>query len=79
MSERDFIFFIYFHFALAIISSRFSLRGRRSKGKGRELGRETTRERGGRREEGNAFKETIVSPSRLLIKKNHKNNATVND
>ena len=30
------------------------------KGRGRELGRETTRERGGRREEGNACKEAIV-------------------
>ena len=30
------------------------------KGRGRELGRETTREGGGRREEGNACKEAIV-------------------
>ena len=30
------------------------------KGRGRELGRDTTRERGGRREEGNACKEAIV-------------------
>ena len=30
------------------------------KGRGRELGRNTTRERGGRREEGNACKEAIV-------------------
>ena len=30
------------------------------KGRGRELGRETVREGGGRREEGNAYKEAIV-------------------
>ena len=30
------------------------------KGRGRELGRDTTRERGGRREEGNACKDAIV-------------------
>ena len=30
------------------------------KGRGRELGRETAREGGGRREEGNAWKEAIV-------------------
>ena len=30
------------------------------KGRGRELGRDTTRERGGRREEGNVCKDAIV-------------------
>ena len=59
-----------------------SLRGRRSKGKGkgitargegnygargRELGRETTREGGGRR--GTPARKPLFSPSRLLIKK----------
>ena len=33
---------------------------RKGRGRGRELGRETTREGGGRGEEGNACKETIV-------------------
>ena len=44
------------------------------KGRGRELGRETTRERGGRREEGGGRKgkparKPLFSPSRLLIKR----------
>ena len=47
------------------------------KGRGRELGRETTREGGGRR--GTPARKPLFSPSRLLIKKNNKNNATVND
>ena len=47
--------------------SHHSLRGRRSKGKGRELGRETTREGGGRR--GTLARKPLFSPSRLLIKK----------
>ena len=42
--------------------------------RGRELGRETTRERGGRREEGGGRKGTparkpLFSPYRLLIKR----------
>ena len=37
------------------------------KGRGRELGRETTRERGGRR--GTPARKPLFSPSRLLIKK----------
>ena len=51
-----------------------NLRGMRSKGKGRELGREIAR-KGGKRRETPARK-PLFSPSRLLIKKN---NATVND
>ena len=47
------------------------------KGRERELGRETTREGGGRR--GTPARKPLFSPSRLLIKKNNKNNATVND
>ena len=47
------------------------------KGRGRELGRETTREGGGRR--GTPARKPLFSPWRLLIKKNNKNNATVND
>ena len=47
------------------------------KGRGRELGRETTRERGGRR--GTLARKPLFSSSRLLIKKMAKNNATVND
>ena len=55
-----------------------SLRGRRSKGKGlRELGHQNTREGGGRR--GTPARKPLFSPSRLLIKKNNENNATVND
>ena len=54
-----------------------SLRGRRLKGKGKgSMARDHAR---GRREEGNACKETIVfaiPPTKL---KNNKNNATVND
>ena len=56
------------------------------KGRGRELGRETTRggggrreEGGGRREEGNACKEAIVFAFPLTNYKKNKNNATVND
>ena len=60
-----------------MIMSHHSLRGRRSKGKGRELGRETTREGGGRR--GTPARKPLFLPSRLLIKKNDKNNAIVND
>ena len=37
------------------------------KGRGRELGRETTREGGGRR--GTPARKPLFSPSRLLIKK----------
>ena len=48
-----------------------SLSGRRSK----ELGRETTREGGGRK--GTLARKPFFSPSRLLIKKITKNNATV--
>ena len=65
---------LYFRsFAVSVSSTRFhikvkrSLRGRRSKGKGRELGRETTREGGGRR--GTPARKPLFSPSRLLIKK----------
>ena len=47
------------------------------KGRGRELGRETTREGGGRR--GRPARKPLFSPSRLLMKKINKNNATVND
>ena len=45
------------------------------KGRGRELGRETTRERGGRREEGGGgrkgtpARKPLFSPYRLLIKR----------
>ena len=37
------------------------------KGRGRELGRETTRERGGRK--GTPARKPLFSPSRLLIKR----------
>ena len=47
------------------------------KGRGRELGRETTREGGGRR--GTPARKPLFSPSRLLIKKITKITATVND
>ena len=49
------------------------------KGRGTELGCEITREGGGRR--GTPARKPLLSPSRLLIKKNNnnKNNATVND
>ena len=50
---------------------------RRGSGRGRELGQETTREGGGRR--GTPARKPLFSPSRLLIKKITKNNATVND
>ena len=47
------------------------------KGRKRELGTETTREEEGRR--GTPARKPLFSPSLLLIKKNNKNNATVND
>ena len=47
------------------------------KGRGRELGRETTGEGGGRR--GAPARKPLFSPFRLLIKKNYKNKATVNE
>ena len=47
------------------------------KGRGRELGRETACERGGRR--GTPASKPLFSPSRLLMEKNNKNKATVND
>ena len=50
---------------------------RRGRGRGRELGHETTGEGGGRR--GTPTRKPLFSPSRLLIKKITKNNATVND
>ena len=65
--------------SIKVILGFLSLRGRRSKGKGpgRELGRETAREGGGRR--GTPESKPLFSPFRLLIKKNNTNNATVND
>ena len=47
------------------------------RGRGRELGRETACEGGGRR--GTPASKPLFSPSRLLIEKNNKNKATVND
>ena len=47
------------------------------KGRGRELGRETACEGGGKR--GTSARKPLFSPSRLLIEKNDKNKATVND
>ena len=47
------------------------------KGRGRELGRETTREGGGRR--GTPARKPLFSPSRLLIKKITKITQLVND
>jgi len=47
------------------------------KGRGRELRHKTTREGGGRR--GMPASKPLFSPSRLLIKKNNKNKATVNN
>ena len=56
------------------------------KGRARELGRETAREvggrreeGGGRREEGNAWKEATVFTIPPTNLKNHKNKTTVND
>ena len=49
------------------------------KGRGRELEHESTREGGGRREEGNACKEAIVFATWPTNLKNNKNNAIVND
>jgi len=46
------------------------------KGRGRELGRETAREGGGRR--GTPSNKPLFSPSRLLIKKYNKSNLTMN-
>ena len=47
------------------------------KGRGRELGRETAREGGGRR--GTPANKPLFSPFQLLIKKYNKSNATMND
>ena len=47
------------------------------KGRGRELGLETARKGGGKR--GTPASKPLFSPSPLLIKKNNKNKATMND
>ena len=60
-----------------VYNKSFSLRGRRSKGKGKGIrARDHARER---RVEGNACKETIVFAIPPTNWKNNKNNATVND
>ena len=51
------------------------MRGRRSKGKGKGEGERAREEGGGRREEGNACKQTIVFATQPTKKKNNKNDA----